>query len=456
MNLDLDTQIRNLFEQVEAQQRPVTLIEIQTSQVWVVGDTTVPGRLDRRRGWAVAMATAVVMLLAGLVVFLVQQSGSDAPVITQPVAPPTVTTPTVDPTTATTLAVPPTGFSLDVDWQVINSEWGHISRVTWIGDRFLDVDSCDPQGECATWLTSVDGLTWAREAPKSGFPQVTGGHYDAFIDRGQAVIATGAQEEAALLEPLVIYHDGNEWISFNYPIPEDVTDYEVIEPNSARRHDDHVTLQFFAQSLGPLRGRTWWAVGRPNELTLVVPPDRTPVLSPTDLVQLGSSFYWVSDGAFFESADGIAWNEIPAPAEIREVTDSYHLSGGPDQAFLIGDGIMPEWTTTDFVNWEQMSSPDPPMALRAPIPTDFGWFRLGRDTVWVSDIWVSDNGEDWEALEIPSQFINRNPAGVREDVHTFTYANGHFFIDTPEGSFLGTIVHDDMYRAANYIGNMRQ
>jgi hypothetical protein len=172
MNVDLDTQIRNLYQHVDGNQEPVTLREVEDSghpspAAWVP-----LGRTRRQRGWAVALS---VLLLVGLVTVLAQRAGGDEPVVDQPAAP-TVADPVdeIEPTDVPDQAVAdPVDEIEQADvpdptsaGSVVSVEWSPIDDLTPIdlisdGTSFYALSGRGPETEL---LASADGTTWQSVA----------------------------------------------------------------------------------------------------------------------------------------------------------------------------------------------------------------------------------------------------------------------------------------------------
>ena len=78
MNIELDSQIRTLFEGIDESQRPVSLDEIQTGQV-----QTRPAEGTPSRMWSLLLVSVAVLLTGLAVVFGPQRSRDDLVLVTQ-------------------------------------------------------------------------------------------------------------------------------------------------------------------------------------------------------------------------------------------------------------------------------------------------------------------------------------------------------------------------------------
>jgi hypothetical protein len=102
MSTDIEVQIRNLYDVIQAEQEPLTLEDVNQPLAAVIHAPLRSRPPLVRRGWVVGFAAAAVVLLLGLFAFLLRQDPTEAPVVTQPPPVPTVIEPEPAPPTPET------------------------------------------------------------------------------------------------------------------------------------------------------------------------------------------------------------------------------------------------------------------------------------------------------------------------------------------------------------------
>ncbi|MGI9647700.1 MAG: hypothetical protein ACR2OI_04200, partial [Acidimicrobiia bacterium] len=171
MSPEISTLVSEYAEHLDEIAPPVTVEELET----MVGQVPLrsidgPVASKTRRGWLVAGAAAVIVLLAGAVVVWAQRpGGNQAPVVTQP-EPVTTTVPqtvpstlpenppaTLPETSPTTLPVPDAAPGVGLSWQRVELD-ANAEVVFDGGDRFVVPVLVD--GFVEEVHTSSDGVTW--------------------------------------------------------------------------------------------------------------------------------------------------------------------------------------------------------------------------------------------------------------------------------------------------------
>ena len=152
MSTDIEVQIRNLYDVIQAEQEPLTLEDVNQPLAAVVHAPVRSTQPLVRRGWVVGFAAAAVVLLLGLFAFLLRQEPTEAPVVTQPPPVPTVIEPEPVPTT------PETETAVELVWA--NSDFSFPESVDGVpstlvsdGDRFFTIIGVEV-------ASSADGFVW--------------------------------------------------------------------------------------------------------------------------------------------------------------------------------------------------------------------------------------------------------------------------------------------------------
>ncbi|NNF55229.1 MAG: hypothetical protein HKN03_12420 [Acidimicrobiales bacterium] len=177
MSPEISTLVSEYAGHLDEVAPPVTVEELETTEGLVsLQPISGPVASKTRRGWLVAGAAAVIVLLAGGIVVLAQRpSGNQAPVITQP-EPVTTTVPqtvpstlpgspptTLPDTSPTTLLAPDVAPGVGLSWQRMELDAGINAVVVFDGgDRFVVPVLIDEF--VAEIHTSSDGATWTTRA----------------------------------------------------------------------------------------------------------------------------------------------------------------------------------------------------------------------------------------------------------------------------------------------------
>ena len=286
MSTDLEVQIRNLYDLIQEEQQQVAIEDVKQPLAPVIDAPLASSRREVRHGWIVGIAAAAVVLLLGLLAFLVRQSTSEAPVITQPPPAPTVVEPEPSPTSETepALTTPEVETAAELVWTASGlvfpeSVSGAVSALVSDGNRFFTIIG----GEVSV---SGDGFVW-------DIVEINNMPAGAALD--------WADVDAAVSKILLLSIDGRQAST----VLIDIAGGEAFES----------ILPF--EPVGPvvdLRG--FIAINDEGEAVALL----------YDLLERG-----IGETPAFYSADGINWSQIPA----GELPDGTAL-----QPAAIGDGFV--------------------------------------------------------------------------------------------------------------------
>jgi len=166
MSVDLKTQVRDYTKFFMGTVESIDLEEIKERPLRFGEGSVQPlASPSRRRGWLVAVAGAVTVLVVGLLTLLTRQTVPEAPIASQPSPSPTVSTPA--PVPSTPIEGSASGWSRIPHDEAVFGGAGpqRMFSVTVGGPGLVAVGESDPDGsrndlDAAVW-TSVDGITWS-------------------------------------------------------------------------------------------------------------------------------------------------------------------------------------------------------------------------------------------------------------------------------------------------------
>jgi hypothetical protein len=321
--------------------------------------TRVVALSDRRRGWLVALVSAVaVLVLVGGVAWLVADSGPVTPVA----------------------ATPPSVASHSLSWsrvpdsdQVFGGGFEQsMSSVTVGGPGLVAVGGIDQRA--AVW-TSPDGIRWSQiphdDAVFGGEvgPSSGGSFMEDVTAGGPGLVAVGQSEPNAAVWTSV---DGTTWTR----VP----------------HDEEV----FGGEVGPVVGGTQMhsvTVGGPG------------------FVAVGSegSPDGGVDAAVWTSVDGITWSRVPHDESIfGGGTDGYYgqsmssvTAGGPGLVAVGSDvGRAAVWTSVDGIIWSRVPDHDvfaTASGMNSVTVGGPGLVAVG-EAENAAAVWTSPDGNSWSRV----------------------------------------------------------
>lgn len=367
----------------------------------------------RRRGWLVAVAGVVAVLVFGLLALLTRGTASEAPVLAQPSPSPTVTTPA---------PVPPVeaGESLS-DWSRIPHDAdvfgdARIASVVVGGPGLVAVGSSpsnhdDPgvDGVAAVW-TSTDGIAWSRVPHDEA---VFGGEGDQGMDSvivgGPGLLAFGTDEGRVRRGALWASVDGLNWTR----LPQDVVpDRDVVAGGPGFVSVGEAAWR--AVVMTSADGLNWTRVPHDEAVFGLILGDGNAM---TGVTMGGPGFVAVgSDGlnsdnptgraraVVWTSVDGLSWSRVPHDEAVfggEGDQGMFDVTVGGPGLVAVGEDEQgaPVWTSTDGIKWIRI----PPN--EAVFPRSTGIFRVfaggpglvafGEAQWGVPAVWTSVDGTSW-------------------------------------------------------------
>jgi len=414
MSVDLETQVRDYTEFFMGTVESIDLEEIKERPFSLSEGPVQPlASQSRRRGWLVAVAGAVVVLILGLLTFLTRQTVPEAPVASQPSPSPTVSAPGPAPSVPIEGAVSE-WFRVPHDEKVFGGpgdQW--MVDVIVGGPGFVAVGGDNPNGQdepedAAVW-TSVDGVSWSRVP-----------HDENVFGGGQMVSVTVGGPGLVVVGGDTVWTsvDGTSWSR----VPYDDTVFGGASINSVTVGGPGLVavgeVNSDAAVWTSIDGVTWSRV--PHDDTVFGGADDQVMNSVTvggpGLVAVGfdgilEEYYVFSEemnAAVWTSRDGISWSRVPHDETVfGDGNDGIGTPamldvtvGGPGLVAVgVNRGEVPVWTSIDGIVW-------------TPVPTDWrvfdgvsmtnvtvggpGLFAVGR-----GGLYESADGIIWTPTHLP-------------------------------------------------------
>ena len=353
-----------------------------------------PGRPRERRGWALAIAVAVVLvLLVGGVALIVGQGTDDSPVVDEPLPPSTTTPPT---STATLPASPTTVPIPTAAWSRIEiggdpARQGFMSDVA-NGGRGLVAVGVDCAQDCsgAVWV-SVDGVTWERtETDQAVFADAV---LTSVTDGGPGLAAVGLKETPGGGSEASIWvsEDGLTWSQV--PAIDEFAGVSRAPLGVAASGSRLVAVGSGMDEQG-IFGRIWISDNGVDWTLALEMPD----VELIDITAGGPGFLALGSAvnqddyavlAVWASEDGTSWTQV---LQDDEVSAGQTGTVEPSLAGAIVLGGMPTsaWVSPDGLTWTRATDFAPPQETRAVVAYNGGFIAVGRGA-W----WSSDDGLEW-------------------------------------------------------------
>lgn len=410
MSADLVEQLRAYGEDFVAAQDEIRLQDVRNG-----ADPVGPMRQGAGRGWAVAFAAAiVVLLLVGGVLLVGGPFANDEapPVITQPT--PLVPSPALD------------------SWQRVGAELMQpvvgIFDVTQAGSRLIAAgfDPGENRRQDGVIFASDDGFNWVRLA--EGDPALTTGTVLIYgiVEGGPGVVAVGmsCEDEGFPCEsgphPTVWTSvDGTTWTRTpNDPevfgeigSMEDVvlTDHGIVAAGVLGEFDGVGTASIWFSTDGTDWARVWDGSPDTELLALATRPDGLIVGVGSAVNQFGEAV-----AAVWASTDGRNWERIaPETADFgSQIGRGVYMSdvaAGPTGFVAVGtEGgtRVAIWQSHDGRSWTRIDTADQPFgatgALSSVAALESGWMAagpgMGNEGAGSVTLWTSVDGSTWDRV----------------------------------------------------------